>query len=671
MWRTAGSGRRVGWRLAAAVLCTLLAGACGPGGNNNLAIPTPFGGLVKVPLGSPPLAKTTLLARVQDFLMPTARALTGMDVVGAGVPVTLYSIDANGNRFGGVLAQTATVADGGYSVTLPSWNLYDSAHPWVVSVGDAADGTLMRRLVDNLAGTGAARDIDPASEAAVRLLLEDATRSPLSEVSATEMAEYNDQVAAAAAAVTGATTAEVADLALTAARDNDAVQRRLVQITRTAANTRPLARAGIDFRMTTGDTLNLAGNAEDADGDLVSYRWTVQEAPPSSTISRTPPIGRQYTFHADVDGTYVLRLVVADNLAEGPPDFTTIIATTPPVHLTGGDPSELSAESEASMTRNRNLMVYTTSVRDASNNANYADVQIRQISDTQPLGNPLLLLPPGATGAASVAPTVEGHPAISADGTMLVFTSDMASPGVGGADFEVVATPVGDLTHPIWVTQNTSFDTQPDVQCLTSQVCVVVYVNNADPSGTQIFSVTYTDIGFGFSETGRVQLTTDVTDHFGPRLSTDGQWVVYVARDPVEGDLELYRTLSDGSLAVPEQLTDNAVDDEQPEPDLDASVVVFRRANTVYALHTDGSPLVQLSPSQLRASHPSIAADGSQVAFVGETDLGTDLFSVRADGTGLTQLTTDGTVSQPREAFDGARILFRSARDGDHDFYLR
>ena len=118
-------------------------------------------------------------------------------------------------------------------------------------------------------------------------------------------------------------------------------------------------------------------------------------------------------------------------------------------------------------------------------------------------------------------------------------------------------------------------------------------------------------------------------------------------------------------------LTDNQVDDEQPEPDLDASVIVFRRANVVYALHTDGSPLVQLSPNLLRGNHPSIAANGTLVAFVGETDLGTDLFSVRLDGSGLTQLTTDGTVSQPKVAYDGSRILFRSARDGDHDFYLR
>lgn len=672
MWHTPGSGRRTGRHLAAAALCALLAGACGPGGNNTLAIPTPFGGLVKVPAGSPSLAKPTLLARVQDFLLPRANALTGMEVVGAGVPVSLYAIDEDGNRLGGLLAQSTTGADGAYSVTLPSWSIYDRSHPWVVAVGDPADGTLMRRLVDDLAATGVARDIDPASEAAVRLLLEDATRSPLSEITPAELAEFNDQVSAAADAVSGLTTAEVVDLALAAARDNDAVQRRLVQISRTAENTRPLARAGIDFRMTTGDTLNLLGNAEDADGDLVSYLWTVDQAPAASSISRTPPIGRLFTFRADVDGTYVLKLVVSDgNLAEGPPDYATIIATTPPVQLTGTDRTEAAADSEGGMNRVRNLLVYTTSVRDASNNANYSDVHVRQISDIGPQSDPQVLLPPGATGPADVARTVDGHPAISSDGTMIVFSTDMVSPGVGGGDFEVVAVPVNDPAQTFWVTQNTNFDTQPDVQCVTPQVCVVVYVSDADPAGAQIHSVTYTDTGFGFVETARIQLTTDATDHFNPRLSPDGLWVVYVARDLAEGDLELFRTLADGSLAVSERLTDNAVDDEQPDPDLDASVVVFRRGNTVYALHTDGSPLAQLSPNPLRASHPAIAADGSRVAFVGETDFGTDLFSVLADGSRLTQLTTDGTVSQPRVAYDGAPILFRSARDGDHDFYLR
>jgi len=669
MRRTLGISRRSGWGLAALALCALLAGSCGPGGGNNLAIPTPFGGVVKVPAGSPSLAKPTLLSRLGDFFVSRAVALTGMEVVGSGVPVTLYAIDRTGARYGGVLDQGITLSDGSYVVTLPSWSLYDAAHPWVVAVGSAADGTLMRRLVDNLAANGAARDIDPASEAALRILLEDTDQTPFSQLTPGEIAEFNDQVAAATAAVTGATTPEVVDGALTAARDNEAVQRKLVSITETPANTRPLARAGIDFRMTTGDTINLLGNAEDADGDFVSFRWTIEEAPADSTISRTPPLGRLLTFHADVDGTYVLKLVVTDvNLASSPPDYTTVIATTPPVQLTVND----SVDTEGNMTRARNLLVYTTAVRDAATNSNYADVYVQQISDVGPLGTPVLLLPPGATGPASVARTVEGHPAISADGSMVVFSTDLASPGTGGADFEVVAVPFARVAPPFWVTTNTTYDTQPDVQCPITTRCVVTWVNDADPNGTQVFATTYTDNGVSFVQTGPVQLTTDATDHFGPRLSQNGRWVVFVARDVAgEGDLEIYRTRTDGSLATPERLTDNAVDDDQPEPDETGDVIVYHSGNAIWLLHTDGSGLLRLTGTQLRASHPALSATGSVVAFVGETAAGTDLFSVLADGTLLTQLTTDGTVSEPRVSSDGSRILFRSARDGDHDYYLR
>jgi Tol biopolymer transport system component len=667
MVRIPGFTGRAGRGLVAAVLCAALA-SCGPGGGNNLAIPTPFGGLVKVPSGSPPLAKPTLLARVEAFLAPRALALTGVDVVGAGVPVTLYAIDAAGNPYGRVLDQSITASDGSYSVTLPSWNLYDPAHPWVVAVGDAAAGTLMRRLVDDLAATGAVRDIDPASEATLRLLLEDPVQNPFRELDPGEIAELNDQVAAAAANVSGLTIDEMVTAALRAARDDEPTQRRLIAITSTPENTRPLARAGIDFRMTTGDTLNLLGNAEDADGDLVSYRWTVEEAPAGSAIPRVPPVGRLFSFSADVDGTYLLKLVVTDiNLASSPPDYSTIIATTPPVRLT----DNTVADSEGEMTRARDLLVYTTAVRDAASNTNYADVLIQQIDDTGAVGDPLPLLPPGATRASDVARTVEGHPGISADGTLAVFSTDIVSPGTGGGDFDVVAVPIARPGPAIRVTTSTAFDTQPDVQCATPTNCVVVYVNDADPAGSQVHAVTYTDNGIGFVETGRVQLTTDPTDHFGPVLSEDGQWVVYVARDLSGGDLELYRARTDGSTPAPERLTDNDVNDDQPEPDFACDRVVFRRGNAVMLLHTDGSGVDRLSDAQIRASHPSISATGSLVAFVGETDLGTDLFTVRSDGSLLTQLTTDGSVSQPRASFEGTRVLFRSARDGDHDFFLR
>lgn len=655
--------------LALTAAGVLALAACGPGGTNNLAIPTQFGGTVKVPIGTPTLAKPSPLAqvraRVRNFLLPEAAALTGLETVDSGVEVRLYAIDADGNRFGGILGTATTGSDGSYILTLPSWDRYDGNHPWVVAVGDPADDTLMRRLVDS---TGPLGDIDPASEAALRVLLQDNGIPSLNEVQPFEIAELNDQVAAATATVSGVTLAEMVDVAVEVARDNEGVQRRLIAISSTPANTRPLARAGIDFRMTTGDTLNLLANAEDADGDLVSYRWTVDTAPDASLVERTPPIGRRLTFRADVDGTYVLRLVVTDaNLAPSPPDFATIIATTPPIQVTLND----STDSQGAMNASRNLLVYTTAVRDAATNANYADVLVQQLAATGPVGVPLRLLPPGATNDNHVLRTVEGHPSIAANGAMVVYSSDMISPGTGGGDFEVIAVALARVGSPFKVTDNAFFDTQPDVQCPTTIGCTIVWVNDADPAGTQIFAANYVDAGAGFTETARTQLTTDATDHFSPRLSRDGVWVVFTGRDPVDGDLDIYRIRSDGSMAVPELLTDNTVDDDLPLCDGLCDAIVYRSRNAIWFLAMDGSDPVRVSGARFQGTHPSISSDGTVIAFAGTTDLGTDLFSVQSDGSLLTQLTTDGTVSQPQVSTDGSRILFRSARDGDHDFYIR
>jgi hypothetical protein len=681
---------RIPGLLALAAVALLALAACGPGGRNTLAIPTQFGGTVKVPIGTPTLAKPTQLARAQarmkHFLMPEAAALTGLETVESGVEVRLYAVDRQGNPFGALLDVTTTASDGSYIVTLPSWDTYDGAHPWVVAVGNEADGTLMRRMVDS---TGALGDIDPASEAALRILLQDTGIPSLTEVLPFEIAELNDQVAAATATVSGVTLQEMVDVALEVARDNEGVQRRLIAISSTPDNTRPLARAGIDFRMTTGDTLNLLANAEDADGDLVSYRWTIDSAPPASLVERTPPIGRRLTFRADVDGTYVLRLVVTDaNLAPSPPDFATIIATTPPIQVTIND----TTDSQGAMTASRDLLVYTTAVRDAATNANYADVLIQQLSALGPVGAPLRLLPPGATTAAHVLRTVEGHPSIAANGAMVVYSSDMVSPGTGGGDFEVIAVDLARIGSPIQVTDNAFFDTQPDVQCPTASSCNIVWVSDADPAGTQLHAATLVDAGAGFTETATHQLTTDATDHFSPRLSRDGVWVVFTARDPVEDDLDIYRILADGSMAEPELLTPtpfvdpncliddptgdtcvlaDPVDDDLPVCDGLCDAVVYRSRNAIWYQAMDGSDPVRVSGARFQGTHPSVSSDGTVIAFAGTTDLGTDLFSVLNDGSLLTQLTTDGSVSQPQVSTDGTRILFRSARDGDHDFYIR
>ncbi len=858
-------------------LLLLAVGGCGPGGDNTLSIPTRIGGIVKIPAGSTPLAKPTLLSRLADWMVPKVSALTGMESAGGGVVVRLYAMDASGNQVGPVLNQAITDDGGNYVMTIPSWDLANPSQPWVVAVGSAANGTLMRRLVDDNIDVELGRDIDPASEAAVRMLIEEAANIPISEVRANEFELMNAQVAAAADAVSGQAIDEVSALALQAARESEGVQRTLLALTKTAGNTRPLARAGRDIPMVTGATLTREAGAEDQDGDaFTSFRWTVDVAPATSTIPTEASNQRAVTFSPDVDGIYRLKLIVTDSRgATSPPDFATIIATTPPAQLT----TNTAVDGEGRLASGTTYLVYTSAVLHPTTNQSFTDVKLQQIqppfvgSDAfayfvtdgnnnygigrvsvavgtftnrppvvtdeflstpintqivtpavltndidpdgdplsvtgsllsatgatvldngngtftyfpppgfsgvdafsyqvsdgrsgvaigvvtitvgtptgsapsladesivtipnQPVGTPTLLandtdadndplslvridlttiqggtvsnngngtltyappaVPetlirnPGATRDILMASTSETHPAVSSDGTMLVYTTDMDhfNIGTGGSDFDVVAAvidfdPVTGVFNGqrLWVSDADPdplrhlnvHDTQPDVQCASFFDCTVIWVTDDGLQPSQLRRARIRNPGTGFVVDVPTPVFADTTDQFSPRMSLDANWVVFVARDNAAGgnDLELFRFDLTDPLATPQKLTDNTVDDDQPAVDRFGDVVVFHRNSEIWLTHTDGSGEVLLSGTQLVAAHPSVTADGTLIAFTANTALGTDLFSVHSDGSNLTQITDDGTVSQPWIADNGSRILFRSARDGDHDFFLR
>ncbi|MBI5135961.1 MAG: hypothetical protein HZA24_01355 [Nitrospirae bacterium] len=672
-------------RLAPVVACALALGlsGCGPGGDNTLAIPSRISGVVKIPSGSTELGKPTLMARLADWLVPQARALTGMETAPAGVLVSLYSIDGTGQRSGSVITRTVTNASGVYTMTIPSWDMYNAHRPWVVAVGDAATGTLMRRLVDDDTSVEAGRDIDPASEAAVRLLVEEAATVAFSEMTPTEFADVSAQVGAAADAVSGRDIDEIATLALQVARESEGVQRKLVAVTRTARNTRPLARAGLDLTLTTGGSLTREAGAEDQDGDgFSSFQWVVDVAPHNSAVPRVPAAGRAIQFTPDVDGVYRLRLVVADAKgAQSPPDFATVIATTPPTQLT----DNTFVDAEGRLAQGTALLSFSTTTINNSTRQSFADVKLAVIGSSP--NPPVTVLNPGVASATRVASTSEAHPAISTDGTMLVYTTDMdhAHPGTGGSDFDIVASVI-DTTQPslvrktLWVSDAEAdpllhrnvHDTQPDVQCVIVWDCTVVWVTST-PTGSQLMRADLVDPGAGFAVGTPVALTTEPGDHFSPRISADVRWVIYVARDATANgaDLELFRLDLTSPQAAPERLTDNAVDDDEPAVDETGTVVVFHRARQVWLLNTLDQSERLLSGSQLIANHPSVSGDGGTIAFIGVTPAGTDLFTVQSDATGRTQLTGDGTVSQPWISADGTRILFRSARSGNHEFYLR
>ena len=102
-----------------------------------------------------------------------------------------------------------------------------------------------------------------------------------------------------------------------------------VMITAQTANSAPTANAGIDQNITTTTVVTLDGSASsDADGDSLTYSWSLTSTPTGSTASITDQTLVTPTFTADLDGSYVAQLTVSDGVASSTPDTITIVAET-------------------------------------------------------------------------------------------------------------------------------------------------------------------------------------------------------------------------------------------------------------------------------------------------------------------------------------------------------
>ncbi len=100
-----------------------------------------------------------------------------------------------------------------------------------------------------------------------------------------------------------------------------------VRITAVTANAAPVAHAGLVQNVTTGTQVALNGSqSSDADGDVLTFRWTLPQKPAGSAATLTAPTTLQPAFLADVAGTYVAELVVNDGLLDSQAASVTITA---------------------------------------------------------------------------------------------------------------------------------------------------------------------------------------------------------------------------------------------------------------------------------------------------------------------------------------------------------
>ena len=111
--------------------------------------------------------------------------------------------------------------------------------------------------------------------------------------------------------------------------------------TQPASNSVPVSDAGVDQTIATTSVVTLNGSeSSDADGDTLSYSWSLTTSPDGSSATLSNSTGVSPTFTADIDGSYAVQLIVNDGTENGVADTISIVAATAnsaPVANAGAD----------------------------------------------------------------------------------------------------------------------------------------------------------------------------------------------------------------------------------------------------------------------------------------------------------------------------------------------
>jgi PKD repeat protein len=121
--------------------------------------------------------------------------------------------------------------------------------------------------------------------------------------------------------------------------DNDSLTHTATTTTdiQPVQNRPPVADAGPDQTVVVGDTVVLDGSwSYDDEGDVLNWNWSFvsKPTPSTATLDTTDPV--YPTFVVDVEGTYVVQLVVNDGTVDSAPDtvrISTVNSALPAVYL--------------------------------------------------------------------------------------------------------------------------------------------------------------------------------------------------------------------------------------------------------------------------------------------------------------------------------------------------
>lgn len=107
-----------------------------------------------------------------------------------------------------------------------------------------------------------------------------------------------------------------------------------------------------------------------------------------------------------------------------------------------------------------------------------------------------------------------------------------------------------------------------------------------------------------------------------------------------------------------------------PEFSIDGTKIAFLRGNDVYSMDANGSNITQLTTDPATDADPTWSPDTTQVVFESNRDGNYEIYVMNADGSGQTRLTNSaGEDADPHWSPDGSKIVFHSNRDGNQEIY--
>jgi hypothetical protein len=143
----------------------------------------------------------------------------------------------------------------------------------------------------------------------------------------------------------------------------------------TKVNVAPRATAGAAASVRQRSTVQLSGTAADANGDTLTFLWTMTSKPAASNTTLTGSTTLTPTFYADEAGDYTLSLVASDGSLSSPASTVTVTVAAIPMVT----PSVLAARGISPTLGAANCAAVQASVN--ATPATFADADMQQAND--------------------------------------------------------------------------------------------------------------------------------------------------------------------------------------------------------------------------------------------------------------------------------------------------